>query len=152
MSKRDTYHNIVKQAFIQEGWTTTHDPYSFDADPQRSTDLGAERVIAAEKQATKIAVEIKSFLHESQVGELEKAAGQYRLYLRLLAIQEPERTMVLAVPIHACEDIFRRQVGHLPKPHWRLSWSNRAFQKRRLDLAFFRQRPNNMRNIPRNVE
>jgi len=113
MSKRDTYHDVVKQALIQEGWTITHDPYSFDADPQLSTDLGAERLIAAEKHASKIAVEIKSFLHESQVGELEKAAGQYRLYLRLLAIQEPERTMVLAVPIHAFENIFRRQVGQL---------------------------------------
>ena len=112
MSKRDTYHEVVQQALIQEGWTITHDPYAFDADPQLSTDLGAE-LIAAEKQATKIAVEIKSFLQESQVGELEKAAGQYRLYLRLLAMQEPDRTMVLAVPIHAFEDIFHRQVGQL---------------------------------------
>ena len=65
MSKRDTYHEIVKQALIQEGWTITQDPYSFDADPQLSTDLGAERLLAAEKQTDKIAVEIKSFLSES---------------------------------------------------------------------------------------
>jgi hypothetical protein len=34
MSKRDTDHEIVKQALIQEGWTITHEPYSFDVDPQ----------------------------------------------------------------------------------------------------------------------
>jgi hypothetical protein len=113
MSKRDTYHEVVKQALIQEGWTITQDPYSFDADPQLSTDLGAERLLAAEKQTDKIAVEIKSFLSESQVGELEKAGGQYRLYRRLLAIQEPDRRLVLAVPIHAFDDIFHRQVGQL---------------------------------------
>jgi hypothetical protein len=27
MSRRDIYHNTVKQALIQEGWTITHDPY-----------------------------------------------------------------------------------------------------------------------------
>ncbi len=50
MSKRDTYHEVVKQALIREGWTITHDPYSFDAAPQLSTDLGAERLLAAERQ------------------------------------------------------------------------------------------------------
>ncbi len=113
MSRRDTYHYVVKQALQQEGWTITHDPYTFETDPPLSTDLGAERLLAAEKDTEKIAVEIKSFISDSQVGELEKAAGQYRLYRRALAIQEPERTLVLAVPIHAFADIFHRQVGLL---------------------------------------
>jgi hypothetical protein len=96
----------VKQALIQEGWTITHDPYVFDTDPQLSTDLGAERLIAAERESEKIAVEIKSFLTESQVVDLEKAIGQYGLYRRFLKIQDPERELYLAVPRYAYEDIF----------------------------------------------
>jgi hypothetical protein len=42
--------------------------------------LGAERTLAAERGNEKIAVEIKSFLSESQVTELERAVGQYGIY------------------------------------------------------------------------
>jgi hypothetical protein len=101
----------VKQALIQEGWTITHDPYIFDTDPQLSTDLGAERLIAAERETEKIAVEIKSFITESQVVDVEKAIGQYGLYRRFLQMQEPDRELYLAVPQYAYEDIFARQVG-----------------------------------------
>jgi hypothetical protein len=111
MSRRDFYHETVKQALIQEGWTITHDPYIFDTDPQLSTDLGAERLIAAERETEKIAAEIKSFLTESQVVDLEKAIGQYGLYRRFLQMQEPDRELYLAVPQYAYEDIFARQVG-----------------------------------------
>ncbi len=111
MSRRDTYHYVVKDALIREGWTITHDPYTFDTDPQISTDLGAERLIAAEKGYQRIVVEVKSFLQESQVVELEKALGQYGLYRRFLAQEDPDSELYLAVPVHAFEDIFRRQVG-----------------------------------------
>ncbi|MEK8019448.1 MAG: element excision factor XisH family protein [Candidatus Parabeggiatoa sp.] len=113
MSRRDTYHNIVKQALIREGWTITHEQYNFDTDPQLSTDLGAEKRVAAERKQEKIAVEIKSFLAESQVSELEKAVGQYGLYRRFLKIQDQERKLYLAVPFHAFENIFKREVGQI---------------------------------------
>ena len=61
----------------------------------------------------KIAVEIKSFIAESQAAELEKAIGQYGLYRKLLEIQDPERRLYLAIPRHAYEDIFARQIGKL---------------------------------------
>ncbi|KOR30588.1 hypothetical protein TI05_13720 [Achromatium sp. WMS3] len=112
MSRRDKYHDLVKNALIREGWTITHDPYYFiDTDPQLSTDIGAERLIAAENATQKIVVEVKSFLAESQVVELEKTIGQYGLYRRFLARQAPERTLYLAIPQHAFEGIFSRQVG-----------------------------------------
>ena len=113
MSRRDFYHETVKEALIQEGWRITHDPYIFDTDPQLSTDLGAERLIAAERETQKIAVEIKSFLAESQVAELEKAIGQYGLYRRFLGLQDPERELYLAIPEYAYENIFTRQVGQI---------------------------------------
>jgi hypothetical protein len=70
-------------------------------------------LLAAERAWEKIAVEIKSFLVESQAAELEKAIGQYGLYRKLLEIQEPERKLYLAIPRHAYEDIFARQIGIL---------------------------------------
>lgn len=113
MARRGRFYKIVCDALEAEGWTITHKEYIFDADPQLSTDLGAERLLAAERQLEKIAVEIKSFLQDSQVAELEKAIGQYGLYRKLLALQEPDRQLYLAVPLHAYEDIFARQVGKL---------------------------------------
>lgn len=113
MARRDKFYQIVYDALKAEGWTITHEEYVFDADPQLSTDLGAERLLVAERQMEKIAVEIKSFLQDSQAAELEKAIGQYGLYRKLLELQEPERKLYLAVPLHAYEDIFARQVGKL---------------------------------------
>jgi hypothetical protein len=84
MSRKDALHETVKTVLIQEGWTITHDPYLFDSTPQLSTDLGAERTIAAERGLEKIAVEVKSFLNVSQVVDLERAIGQYELYQQLL--------------------------------------------------------------------
>lgn len=113
MSRRDTYHYIVKDALIQDGWTITHDPYTFDTEPQLMADLGAERTIAAKKGENKIAIEIKSFLNVSQVVDLEKALGQYILYKQLLRHQEPERELYLAVPTYAFEGIFKQPVGRM---------------------------------------
>lgn len=121
MSRRDKYHPIVKQALIHEGWTITHDPYSFQTDPPLSTDIGAERVIAAERDHEKIAVEVKSFLAESQVTELERALGQYGLYQGLLEMQEPERELYLAVPENVYANILSRQVGQVAMRYFHLN-------------------------------
>jgi hypothetical protein len=113
MSRRDNYRELVKTALIREGWVITHDPYAFQTDPPLSTDIGAERTIAAERGSEKIAVEIKSFLGVSQISELQKALGQYFLYDRLLQRQDPERKLYLAVPTHAYTDIFATEVGRI---------------------------------------
>ncbi len=113
MSRRDTYHDVVKYALIREGWRISHDPYFLQSDPKLSIDLGVQRTMAAEKGCEKIAVEIKSFIADSQVTELERAIGQYGIYQELLQIQEPERELYLAVPINAFENIFSRQVGKI---------------------------------------
>ncbi len=70
-------------------------------------------MLSAERGIEKIVVEVKSFLHDSQIGELEKALGQYHIYEELLQCYDPERTLYLAVPLHAYRDIFQRQVGKL---------------------------------------
>jgi hypothetical protein len=114
MSRKDTYHSVVKQKLIEEGWTITHDPYIFfNSTPQLATDLGAERLIAADKGREKIVVEVKSFLNLSQVADLEKAIGQYNLYIWHLEEQDPDRALYVAVPSYAYEGIFSMPVGQM---------------------------------------
>jgi hypothetical protein len=72
MSARDKYHDAVKNALIQDGWTITHDPYRIAIGRRRGyIDLGAEMPLAAEKQGRRIAVEVKSFLGASELDDLE---------------------------------------------------------------------------------
>ncbi|MEM6298932.1 MAG: element excision factor XisH family protein [Bacteroidota bacterium] len=101
---KDFYHAHVKESLTQEGWEITHDPFTITI---KSTDypidLGAERLLAAEKGTEKIAIEIKSFLRDSVTNEFHTALGQflnYRLGLQKLNIQ---RRLFLVVPHSAYE-------------------------------------------------
>lgn len=62
---KDKYHDAVKNALVKDGWTITHDPYRISFGIERVyVDLGAERMLAAERGKEKIAVEIKTFASE----------------------------------------------------------------------------------------
>jgi hypothetical protein len=99
MPARDIYHNSVKNALVKDGWTITHDPYTLAlGNKDVYVDLGAERLLAAEKGDEKIAVEIKSFRGASDIHDLEVAVGQYVLYRSLLTRFESDRKLFLAVP------------------------------------------------------
>lgn len=68
MPARDRYHDQVKNALIKEGWTITHDPLHVKwGTKDMYVDLGAEFLIAAEKDRFKIAVEVKSFVSQSEM-------------------------------------------------------------------------------------
>ncbi|MCI0489612.1 MAG: XisH family protein [Blastocatellia bacterium] len=111
MPAKDLYHDHVRQALENDGWTITDDPYGLKwGRATLQIDLAAERLIAAEKDDRKIAVEIKSFVGRSQVDDLENALGQLVLYRYLLRKQEPERLLYLAV--HT--DVF---ASFLSQPH-----------------------------------
>ena len=99
MPAKDTFHNQVRDALAKEGWTITHDPYRIVIG-QRNTyiDLAAEMPIAAEKEGRQIAVEIKSFLGQSVIDDLENALGQYGVYLAVLQLRDPARVLYLALP------------------------------------------------------
>jgi len=75
-------------------------------------DLGAEQFLAAEKLNQLIAVEIKSFLGQSLLDDLEKALGQYVLYRAVLSKQEPERRVFLAMPFDVAK-MFEEPFGQL---------------------------------------
>ena len=63
MSAKDKFHDAVKQGLEKDGWKITHDPLriEFGEEDKIQIDLGAEKVLGAEKSGQKIAVEIKSF-------------------------------------------------------------------------------------------
>lgn len=81
MPARDRYHHQVKTALQRDGWTITHDPLKLKwGAKDMYVDLGAEQLLAAEKDTCKIAVEVKSFLGPSEIADLEQALGQFVLY------------------------------------------------------------------------
>jgi hypothetical protein len=105
MSARDTFHELVRTALQNEGWTITHDPYHIDLGfVDFYIDLGAERLLAAMKDGEKIAVEIKTFLAPSTISEFHTAVGQFINYRIALEDDDPERWLYLAVPL----DIYKR--------------------------------------------
>jgi XisH protein len=107
MPAKDLYHQLVKQLLIDAGWTITHDPYLLQwAKRNLSVDLGAEQLLAAQQAEQQIAVEIKSFLRESRVADLEQALGQYTLYHDILNRVEPSRILYLAMPLIAYTELF----------------------------------------------
>lgn len=58
MPAKDRYHDAVKAALVRDGWTITHDPLTLRwGKKDMFVDLGAEKLLAAEKGERKIAVE-----------------------------------------------------------------------------------------------
>jgi hypothetical protein len=114
MPAKDIIHNIVRAALVSDGWTITHDPFKIRMGNVRVfADLGAEKALAAEKDSRKIAVEIKSFAGPSLIDELEKALGQYGLYVALLDTIEPDRTVYLAVSEESYTNVFDTAAGRI---------------------------------------
>jgi XisH protein len=113
MAARDVYHDDVRSALVKDGWTITDDPLRLRwGGKDYYIDLGAERLIAAEKQGRRIAVEIKSFLGNSVVDDMEKALGQYLIYRSILRRREPDRELFLAVPKKITK-LFKQELGQL---------------------------------------
>ncbi|MEG5017361.1 MULTISPECIES: XisH family protein [unclassified Microcoleus] len=126
MPAKDIYHNTVRTALEKDGWTITNDRLTLEiGDRSLFIDLGAEKILAAEKQGRKIAVEVKSFLSASPVKDLEEALGQYIVYEDILELSEPERNIYLAVREEVYLDIFSEPLGQL------------LLQKKRLKLIVF---------------
>lgn len=114
MPARDLSHDSVRRALERDGWTITADPLVITIGLRSVfVDLGAEKLIAAERDAEKIAVEIKSFLSPSPIRDLENAWGQFFLYSRVLQQQEPDRILYLAVNETVYQSIFAEEAGQL---------------------------------------
>ncbi|MEY3303299.1 MAG: hypothetical protein RLZZ139_1672 [Cyanobacteriota bacterium] len=98
----------------KDGWTITHDPFPLQIGKKRlSADLGAERLISAEKGLQKIVVEVKSFVGQSDVKDLQQALGQYVLYSQILNEMEIERVLYLAVSQPTFNSVFTIELGQI---------------------------------------
>lgn len=107
MSAKDAFHEVVKTALQKDGWQITHDPYNLQAGTlELYIDLGAEKVVAAQKDGQKIAIEIKSFLGASKISQFYTALGQFISYRAALQQQEADRILYLAVPSNVYDSFF----------------------------------------------
>ena len=114
MPARDTIHETVKQAFTNDGWEITYDPYVISYGERfLFVDLGASSMIGIRQGTKNIAIEIKEFRSQSQIADLEQAIGQYSLYRLLLNQVDPEREVYLAVSEATYNDIFSEPIGKL---------------------------------------
>ncbi|MBV9387584.1 MAG: XisH family protein [Chroococcidiopsidaceae cyanobacterium CP_BM_ER_R8_30] len=110
MAARDLFHDVVKQALLNEQWIITADPLTIKVEGVRfDIDLAAEKVLAAEKAGRKIAVEVKSFLSNSTLTDFHVALGQFLNYRLALEISEPDRTIYLAVPFDTFDSFFQER-------------------------------------------
>ncbi len=108
MSAKDLFHETVKRALQKEQWVVTDDPLKFKfGNVNFQVDLGAERLLAAERDNEKIAVEIKSFLNPSAITDFYAALGQFLSYRLALESVEPERNLYLAVPLDVYDTFFQ---------------------------------------------
>lgn len=124
MPTKDYFHKHVRTALEKDGWTITDDPLTIVLEGTRDNlfiDLGAERIIAAQKATRKIAVEVKSFIGSSKMTDLENALGQFILYHDILAENEPERTLYLAIR----EDVYSTLIS---RPLWELLLRNQRLR------------------------
>jgi XisH protein len=114
MPAKDIFHDCVKNSLVKAGWTITHDPFRIRLTRKNLfVDLGAERLIAADRGTEKIAVEIKSFTRASDIKDLEDALGQFILYERLLLRYAPERTIYLAITDSVYKTVFEEEAGQI---------------------------------------
>jgi XisH protein len=109
MSAKDIFHGVVKIALQKDGWQVTNDPLTISVGGVNlSIDLAAEKLIAAEREGQKIAVEVKSFLERSSaISEFHTALGQFINYRGALRRLQPERVLYLAVPLTTYKTFFQ---------------------------------------------
>ena len=78
MRARDQYHQAIRAALLNDGWVITHDPYLLEFDgADTSIDFSAEQdsldpVLAAERGAARIVVEVTTFTSPSVMVDLEQ--------------------------------------------------------------------------------
>jgi hypothetical protein len=122
MPQRDTIHNLVKEAIIKDGWEITDDPYVISYGERfLFVDLGAKeseglkeiqrQFLGAERDNSRIAIEIKEFRGKSVIADLQQVIGQYVLYRLLLTKVDPEREIYLAITDLTYNEIFSEPIG-----------------------------------------
>ncbi|MEK7255906.1 MAG: element excision factor XisH family protein [Bacteroidota bacterium] len=103
----DFYHEATKEALIKDGWTITHEQLPLEAGVRDVyVDLAAEKLIIARRGVEKIAVEVKSFVGQSPLTQFADAMGKFDLYSFILRTTLPRRTLFIAMPLPAYDELF----------------------------------------------
>lgn len=114
MPALDLYHHAVKQALIKDGWLVTHDPLHLRwGRKDMYVDLGAKRLLIAERSEQKIAVEVKSFIGESEMQAFRDAVGQFAIYRAVLRRTYPDYTLYLAIRDMVYTSFFEEPIGQI---------------------------------------
>ena len=114
MPAKDIYHDTVKNALIKDGWTITDDPLSLKVGKKDIfIDLAANKLLVAQKQDTKIDVEVKSFIGSSEIEDLKNALGQYILYDKILRAKLSKRSLYLAIRKDIFDGLFSEEIGQI---------------------------------------
>jgi XisH protein len=114
MPAKDLFHDIVRRALEKSGWQITDDPLFLRfGGIEMYIDLGAEQILAAEREGEKIAVEIKSFTGASTTSEFDGALGQFLKYQLALEETQPDRLLYLAVPFDTYREFFTLELPRL---------------------------------------
>lgn len=90
MPAKDIFHESVKVALQKDGWTILREDWYIEVDSMGLViyiDLAAQKFIEAEKDGRRIAVEIKSFVSESNMTAFQKALGQFLVYVKAVKKQ-----------------------------------------------------------------
>ena len=96
---KSSVHSAVRKALEKEGWTITDDPLNIESGGvEIEIDLAAQKFIIAEKELSKIIVEIKSFNRRSLIYDFHSAIGQYVDYRGILKDENFEQILYLAIP------------------------------------------------------
>jgi hypothetical protein len=132
MPARDRHHNSVRKALEADGWTITADPLTLRVGTRDLyVDLGAEKLIAAERGSEKIGVEVKTLGGISPIASLEQALGQFVLYSDALEVLEPDRLLFLAVP-ESARELLAEPIGQLLLSKGRLRLLVFSIEKERI--------------------
>lgn len=111
MPRKDFIHEAVKNALIKDGWTIIADPLWVKLETnQFYIDLAAEKILTAEKEGVKIAVEVKTFLGDSFITEFYTALGQFLSYRIALGRQKMDYILYLAVSSDIYNSFFIKQI------------------------------------------
>jgi XisH protein len=99
MPRKDIFHEVVKSALLFDGWAITDDPLFVPTKGRFNffIDIGAERIINAQKDEQKVAIEVKSFNDNSPLYSFYEILGQFLVYE--LALEESDNNWSLFIAI-----------------------------------------------------
>jgi hypothetical protein len=107
---KDIFHDAVKNALEKDNWHITHDPLKILIGTDfMLIDLAAERLLIAERNLEKIAIEIKGLSQTSTIHQFHAVLGQYLNYRTALRIRYPDYKLYLAVPEETFNSFYQRE-------------------------------------------